>query len=45
MMGISKEEYNKLKDIHKDYLQAHPPETGENAPYEVKNALWEVIHK
>ncbi len=40
---VGKEEYNKLKDIHKDHLEANPPETEENTPDEVKNALWEVI--
>jgi len=40
---VGEEEYNKLKDIHKDHLKANPPEIEENAPNEVKNALWEVI--
>ena len=40
---VGEEEYNKLKDIHKDHLEATPPETEENTPNEVKNALWEVI--
>lgn len=40
---VGQEEYKKLKDIHKDHLQDREPETEENAPDEVKNALWEVI--
>ena len=40
---VGEEEYNKLKDIHKDHLKANPPEAEGNTPDEVKNALWEVI--
>ena len=40
---VGEEEYNKLKDIHKEHLEATPPETEENAPDEVKNAFKEVI--
>ena len=40
---VGEEEYNKLKDIHKDHLKVNPPEIEGNAPDEVKNALWEVI--
>ena len=40
---VGEEEYNKLKDIHKDHLEASPPEIEENTPDEVKNSLWEVI--
>jgi pyruvate-formate lyase-activating enzyme len=40
---VGEEEYNKLKDIHKEHLEATPPETEENTPDEVKNAFKEVI--
>ena len=40
---VGEEEYNKLKDIHKDHLEANPPEIEENTPNEVKNAFKEVI--
>ena len=40
---VGEEEYNKLKDIHKESLEVAPCETQENTPTEVKKALWEVI--
>jgi len=40
---VGEEEYNKLKDIHKDYLKANAPETEENAPNDLQNAFKEVI--
>ena len=40
---IGSEEYNKLKDIHRDYLTANPRETGGNTAQEFKMAFWEVI--
>ena len=40
---VGEEEYNKLKDIHSDYLKAHHPETGGNTAQEFKMAFWEVI--
>ena len=40
---VGKEEYNKLKDIHRDYLKANYPETGGNTAEEFKMAFWEVI--
>ena len=40
---VGEEEYNKLKDIHKDYLKASLPETEENTTDELKSAFKEVI--
>ena len=40
---VGEEEYNKLKDIHRDYLKANYPETGGNTAEQFKMAFWEVI--
>ena len=40
---VGEEEYNKLKDIHKDYLEANPPEIEAEPSCELKNAFKEVI--
>ena len=40
---VGEEEYNKLKDIHKDYLEANPPKTEEEPSDDLKNAFKEVI--
>ena len=40
---IGEEEYNKLKDIHKDYLEANPPKTEVEPPNELQNSFKEVI--
>ena len=40
---VGEEEYNKLNDIHKDYLEAHPPEIQEKPSDELKSAFKEVI--
>ena len=40
---VGEEEYNKLKDIHSDYLKVNYPETGGSTAQEFKMAFWEVI--
>ena len=40
---VGEEEYDKLRAIHAEYLDAHPSPKEAESPDEVKNALWEVI--
>jgi len=40
---VGEEEYDKLRAIHAEHLDAHPPEKEDHTPDNVKNALWEVI--
>ena len=40
---VGEEEYNKLKDIHKDHLEANTPKTEENVPNDLQNTFKEVI--
>ena len=40
---VGEEEYDKLRAIHAEHLDAHPPEKEADTPDKVKNALWEVI--
>ena len=40
---VGEEEYDKLRAIHAEYLDAIPSQTEVHPPDELKNALWEVI--